>query len=102
MEEIESGCKNPFVKAMGKLFGCTRLFPPLEKVLKDVTFEQAIWKPADETMNSIWELVCHLLFYEKRHLLRFLCETENEPQAEKNEDTNLEFQQKRLKIGKKQ
>ncbi|PGM49025.1 DinB family protein [Bacillus sp. AFS053548] len=62
-------------------------FPPLEKVLKDVTYEQAIWKPVDVEINSIWELVCHLLFYEKRLLLRFLGETENEPQAEKNEDT---------------
>ena len=62
-------------------------FPPLEKVLKDITFEQAIWKPADGTMNSIWELVSHLLFYEKRFLLRFLGETENEPQAENNDAT---------------
>ena len=61
-------------------------FPPLEKVLEDVTFEQAIWKPVD-SMNSIWELVCHLLFYEKRLLMRFLGETENEPQAEANEST---------------
>lgn len=44
------------------------------------TFEQAIWKPV-EAMNSIWEIVCHLLFYEKR----FLGETENEPQAEDND-----------------
>ncbi|UZJ78625.1 DinB family protein [Fictibacillus sp. KU28468] len=62
-------------------------FPPLEKVLEDITFEQALWKPADEDMNSIWELVCHLLFYEKRYLLRFLGETENEPQAENNKAT---------------
>ncbi|MBB3128345.1 putative damage-inducible protein DinB [Paenibacillus rhizosphaerae] len=61
-------------------------FPPLEKVLKDITFEQAIWKPVDE-MNSIWELVCHLLFYEKRLLMRFLGETANEPQAEDNKST---------------
>ena len=62
-------------------------FPPLEKVLEEITFEQAIWKPADGSMNSIWELVCHLLFYEKRLLMRFLGETENEPQAENNEST---------------
>lgn len=61
-------------------------FPPLEKVLEDVTFEQAIWKPVD-SMNSIWELVCHLLFYEKRLLMRFLGETDNEPQAEDNKST---------------
>lgn len=61
-------------------------FPPLEKVLEEITFEQAIWKPVDE-MNSIWELVCHLLFYEKRLLMRFLGETANEPQAEDNKST---------------
>lgn len=62
-------------------------FPPLEKVLEDITLEQAIWKPADGEMNSIWELVCHLLFYEKRFLMRFLGETANEPQAENNKST---------------
>lgn len=62
-------------------------FPPLEKVLEGITFEQVIWKPVDGEMNSIWELVCHLLFYEKRLLMRFLGETANEPQAEDNEDT---------------
>ncbi len=62
-------------------------FPPLEKVLENVTFEQALWKPADGAMNSIWELVCHLLFYEKRYLMRFLGETANEPKAENNEST---------------
>ncbi|MDQ6597897.1 DinB family protein [Bacillus salipaludis] len=65
-------------------------FPPLEKVLEDITFEQAIWKPVVGA-HSIWELVCHLLFYEKRFLLRFLLrfldETTNEPQAENNEST---------------
>ncbi|MED4116309.1 DinB family protein [Priestia megaterium] len=62
-------------------------FPPLEKVLEDITLEQAVWKPADGTMNSIWELVCHLLFYGKRLLMRFLGETANEPQAEDNGST---------------
>ncbi|MEI4804249.1 DinB family protein [Bacillus sp. NPDC077411] len=62
-------------------------FPPLEKVLEDITFEQAIWKPVEGKMNSIWELVCHLLFYKKRLLMRFLGETANEPQAEDNEST---------------
>ncbi|GGH81190.1 hypothetical protein JOD43_001045 [Pullulanibacillus pueri] len=62
-------------------------FPPLEKVLEDITLEQAIWKPVKGEMNSIWELVCHLLFYEKRLLMRFLGETANEPQAENNAST---------------
>ncbi|WP_053217818.1 DinB family protein [Virgibacillus senegalensis] len=63
-------------------------FPPLEKVLEDMTYEQALWKPV-EGAHSIWELVCHLLFYEKRFLVRFLGETANEPQAENNEATFL-------------
>lgn len=62
-------------------------FPPLEKVLENITLEQATWKPAEGAMNSIWELVCHLLFYKKRLLMRFLGETANEPQAENNEST---------------
>ncbi|MFP7299016.1 DinB family protein [Neobacillus niacini] len=61
-------------------------FPPLEKVLENITLEQAIWKPF-EGAHSIWELVCHILFYEKKFLVRFLGETENEPQAENNEST---------------
>ncbi|MFJ7973680.1 DinB family protein [Psychrobacillus sp. NPDC096389] len=62
-------------------------FPPLEKVLENITLEQATWKPAEGAMNSIWELVCHLLFYKKRLLMRFIGETANEPQAENNEST---------------
>ncbi|MFJ5770111.1 DinB family protein [Psychrobacillus sp. NPDC093180] len=62
-------------------------FPPLDKVLENINYEQALWKPAEGAMNSIWELVCHLLFYEKRLLLRFLGETANEPQAEDNKST---------------
>lgn len=61
-------------------------FPPLEKVLEDITVEQASWKPV-EGAHSIWELVCHLLFFEKRILLRFLGQTANEPQAEDNDAT---------------
>ncbi|WP_144789821.1 DinB family protein [Lysinibacillus fusiformis] len=62
-------------------------FPPLEKVLEDITLEQATSKPTEGTTNSIWEIVCHLLFYKKRLLMRYLDETENEPQAENNDAT---------------
>ncbi|WP_047980676.1 DinB family protein [Ornithinibacillus contaminans] len=62
-------------------------FPPLEWVLEKITFEQALWKPDEGAMNSIWEIVCHLLFFEKRYLMRFLGETANEPQAKNNTDT---------------
>lgn len=75
-------------------------FPPLEKVLEDITFEQAIWKPID-AMNSIWELVSHLLFYEKRLLMRFLGETANEPQAEII-NLHFDYQLRHFKIGRKQ
>ncbi|MFG3433221.1 DUF1572 domain-containing protein [Lysinibacillus fusiformis] len=62
-------------------------FPPLEKVLEDITLEQATWKPTEGATNSIWEIVCHLLFFKKRLLMRYLDETENEPQAENNDAT---------------
>ncbi len=62
-------------------------FPPLEKVLEDITLEHATWKPTEGATNSIWEIVCHLLFFKKRLLMRYLDETENEPQAENNDAT---------------
>ncbi len=62
-------------------------FPPLEKVLEDITLEQATWKPTEGATNSIWERVCHLLFFKKRLLMRYLDETENEPQAKNNDAT---------------
>jgi uncharacterized damage-inducible protein DinB len=62
-------------------------FPPLEKVLEGVTLEQAIWKPGEGELNSIWEILCHLLFYKKRLLMRFLGDTHKEPQAEDNVST---------------
>jgi len=62
-------------------------FPPLEKVLEDITLEQAIWKPSEGATNSIWEIVCHLLFYKKRFLMRILGDIANEPQAENNDAT---------------
>ncbi|NGZ74572.1 DinB family protein [Saccharibacillus alkalitolerans] len=62
-------------------------FPPLEDALRDLTAEQAAWKPAEGASNSIRELVRHLTFYKKRLLLRAKGETEGVPEAENNDAT---------------
>ncbi|MCJ8013119.1 DinB family protein [Paenibacillus sp. KQZ6P-2] len=45
-------------------------YPPLQDALKDVTPEQAVWKPEEGAANSIWENVQHLLYYKERLLGR--------------------------------
>ncbi|KZS44615.1 hypothetical protein AWU65_31740 [Paenibacillus glucanolyticus] len=45
-------------------------YPPILPALKDVTAEQALWKPEGEAANSIWENVQHLLYYKQRLLAR--------------------------------
>ncbi|MWV44437.1 DinB family protein [Paenibacillus sp. HJL G12] len=45
-------------------------YPPLMHALKDVTFEQALWKPEIGAANSIWENVQHLLYFKERLLKR--------------------------------
>jgi hypothetical protein len=40
-------------------------YSPLNLVLKDLTFEQALWKPQNKEINSIWEITSHLLYYKK-------------------------------------
>ncbi|MDO3412212.1 DinB family protein [Saccharibacillus sp. CPCC 101409] len=62
-------------------------FLPLEDALKDVTAEQSVWKPADGPANSIRETVQHLLFYDKRLLLRVKGQSEGLPEAEDNNGT---------------
>lgn len=45
-------------------------YPPILPALKDVTVEQALWKPEGQAANSIWENVQHLLYYKQRLLAR--------------------------------
>ena len=45
-------------------------YPPILPALKDVTVEQALWKPEGQAANSIWENVRHLLYYKRRLLAR--------------------------------
>ncbi len=43
-------------------------YPPILPALKDVTTEQALWKPEGQAANSIWENVQHLLYFKQRLL----------------------------------
>jgi hypothetical protein len=44
-------------------------FVALKNAVKDLTAEQANWK-TENLDNSIWEIVCHLNFYDKAYLNR--------------------------------
>jgi uncharacterized damage-inducible protein DinB len=45
-------------------------FVALKNALRNLTAEQAAWKP-EALDNSIWGIVAHLNFYNERHLQRF-------------------------------
>lgn len=45
-------------------------YSPVELVINDLTVQQAVWKPENKTINSIWEITAHLLYYKERLLLR--------------------------------
>jgi uncharacterized damage-inducible protein DinB len=45
-------------------------FVALKNALKNLTAEQAIWKP-ENSDNSIWEILSHLNFYNEGYLKRF-------------------------------
>ncbi len=45
-------------------------FVALKNAVKNLTAEQAIWKP-ENLDNSIWEIVHHLNFYNEAYLKRF-------------------------------
>lgn len=61
-------------------------YPPMSDALKDLTAEQAVWKPSEGPANSIWENVQHLLFYKKRLLAR-IRETAEVQEGVTNDDT---------------
>ncbi|WP_057915827.1 DinB family protein [Peribacillus muralis] len=60
-------------------------YSPLKLILNDLTVEQAVWKPQSKTINSIWEITAHLLYYKERLLLRL--QEKNAEYASNNQDT---------------
>lgn len=62
-------------------------YPPLADALKDVTAEQANWRPEGDRVNTIWENVNHLIFYKERFLKRLKDEESEYPPGVRNDDT---------------
>ncbi|RFU66499.1 DinB family protein [Bacillus sp. V59.32b] len=48
-------------------------YPPLKTALKGLNAKEATWKPAGESVNSIWETVNHMLYFEERLLCQLEC-----------------------------
>ncbi|WHZ05235.1 DinB family protein [Neobacillus sp. YX16] len=61
-------------------------FVSFEKAVAGLTPEQANWKKTDSE-NSIWEIICHLVFWNQRFLNRF--KTNENPKMEGNNDTTF-------------
>jgi uncharacterized damage-inducible protein DinB len=62
-------------------------YPPLTDALKELTAEQANWRPVGEHVNTIWENVHHLIFYKERLLKRMTGEESDYPEGLTNDDT---------------
>jgi uncharacterized damage-inducible protein DinB len=62
-------------------------YPPLTDALKDLTAEQANWRPEGEHVNTIWENVHHLIFFKERLLKRMTGEESDYPEGLTNDDT---------------
>lgn len=60
-------------------------YSPLKLVISDLTYEQALWKPENSSINSIWEITAHLLYYKERLLLRL--RGENAEYTSNNQET---------------
>ena len=43
-------------------------YAPFKHAIEGLTAEQAMWKPAGETTNTIWENVNHLTYYKQNSL----------------------------------
>jgi uncharacterized damage-inducible protein DinB len=62
-------------------------YPPLTDALKELTAEQANWRPEGVHANTIWENVHHLIFYKERLLKRMTGEESDYPEELTNDDT---------------
>lgn len=62
-------------------------YPPLTDALKELSEEQANWRPEGEPVNTIWENVHHLIFYKERLLKRMTGEESDYPEGLSNDDT---------------
>lgn len=60
-------------------------YPPLKPILDGLTAKQALWKPVEGKVNSIWENLNHLIYYKER----FYSRVQGEPFTElsSNDDT---------------
>lgn len=45
-------------------------YPPLDLSLRDLDYQQALWRPQGKSSHSIWQLVNHLTIYKVRFLAR--------------------------------
>jgi uncharacterized damage-inducible protein DinB len=62
--------KETLLRQFDKCFETNGWFVALKNTIKDLTAEQAAWKP-DGSDNSIWSLLSHMNYYNNAYLERF-------------------------------
>ncbi|SDZ01835.1 DinB superfamily protein [Evansella caseinilytica] len=62
--------KEMLIRQLKACHGENTWFVPLNVALDGLTQEQAAWK-SEESTNSIWEIVNHLIYYNERYLNKF-------------------------------
>ncbi len=62
-------------------------YPPLTDALDGVTFSDAIWKPGEGNVNSIAEIVSHILYFQERLLRRLTDSMDQFQEASENDET---------------
>jgi uncharacterized damage-inducible protein DinB len=62
-------------------------YAPLTDALNGITFENAVWKPDEGKVNSIAEIVSHILYFEERLLSRLTESMGQFKQAAENDET---------------
>jgi uncharacterized damage-inducible protein DinB len=62
-------------------------YVPLTDALNGITFEDAVWKPVGGKVNSIAEIVSHIVYFEERLLSRLTDNMDQFQQAAENDET---------------
>lgn len=62
-------------------------YVPLTDALNGITFENAVWKPDGGKVNSIAEIVSHILYFEERLFSRLTDSIDEFQQVAENDET---------------
>ena len=81
----DSSTKGILLQQLKETFDDQQWFVPLQEAIRDLTPQQAMWKP-DDSSHSVVQLVTHLIFWNERALHHFTG-VPNPPATNNNDET---------------